>query len=76
VIKNNIYEITWNDHYSTDGFFAHQEIDIVEEIVFKSVGYFIKEDKKHYHLARTKGDEEYADIMSILKKSTLHIQEF
>ena len=75
MIKHNIYEVTWNDHYSTEGFFNHQTIDIVEEVLFTSVGYFVKEDKKHYHLARTKGDSEWADIMSILKKSTLSIKE-
>lgn len=73
--KNKIYEIKWNDHYSTEGFFAHQTIDIVDEIVFTSVGYFVKEDKKHWHIARTIGEDHYADMMSILKKSTLNIKE-
>lgn len=75
LIKHKVYEVTWNDHYSTTGIFDHKEINIVEEVVFKTVGYFVKEDKKHYHLAQTLGESDYSDIMSILKKSTLDIKE-
>jgi hypothetical protein len=75
MIKHNIYEIKWRDHFSTEGFFDKQDIDIQEEMLFDSVGYFIKEDKNYYHIARSHGETDYADIMSIMKKNVIKIRE-
>ena len=75
MIKHDIYEITWRDHFSTEGFFAKQNVDIQEEMMFTSVGYYIKEDKNYYHIARTHGEDDYADIMSIMKKNITKIRE-
>jgi hypothetical protein len=73
--KHKIYEIQWRDHFSTDGFFDQTVAEIEDEIVFHSVGYFIKENKNYWYLARTLGKDSYADMMNILKKNTLSIKE-
>lgn len=75
LIKGKTYLIEWDDHYSTASFLNKHDPEIVDEMSFKSVGFFIKADKKYTHFAQTIGAEDCADILSILKKSTLNIKE-
>ena len=76
--EDELYKIVWRDHFSTDGFFEKSNADIGEDMVLTSVGFFIKENDHYVHLARTKGDDLYADTMSIAKAlilSTTYIKE-
>ena len=75
LVKHKLYEIEWRDHFSTDGFFDQTDMKIEDEIVFRSVGYFIKANKNYWYIARTLGKDTYADMMTILKKNTLSIRE-
>lgn len=73
--KNTPYLIKWNDHYSTNGFLKADLTDIVDEVVFTSVGLFIKQDKLHYHFAQTIGKDVAADSLSLLKAHIIFIKE-
>lgn len=73
LVRNKPYLFRWRDHFSTEGFFESGNVDVEEEVVFNSVGFFVKEDKNYYHFARTMGVDMYADMMSVLKSNTLEV---
>lgn len=73
MIKDYPYIVLWRDHFSTDGWFDKEDIEVHEELLFETLGFFIKEDNNYYHFARTKGEDQYADIMSILKTQIIEI---
>jgi hypothetical protein len=74
--KNAMYVIQWRDHFSTDGFYSKdlEEFDD-KSLIFKSLGFYIKEDEHYYHFARTIGEADCADIMSIIKEQIIEIDE-
>lgn len=73
MVKEEAYLIKWRDHFSTDGWFDKDDISVQEELIFYTLGFFVSEDENYYHLARTKGEDQYADIMSILKEQAIEI---
>lgn len=75
MVKDRAYLIRWKDHFSTDGWFDKEDVNVEEVLEFSTVGFFIEENEHYYHLARTVGTDQYADIMSILKNQVTHIQQ-
>ena len=74
--KNGMYVIEWRDHFSTEGFYSGDMEEFTDtSLIFRSLGFFIKEDTNYFHFARTIGEEDCADIMSIMKNQIVYIEE-
>ena len=72
---NQIYSITWIDHFFTEGWFDNPPNDLYEKIGFTTVGFYVKSNKDYHFVAMTHGTTNYGEIMSILKSSITEIKE-
>lgn len=69
------YQIVWLDHFSTEGWFEKPPLDLHEQVIFATVGFYVKSNKHYHFLAMTHGPTNYGDIMSILKVGVVEINE-
>ena len=63
------------DHFSTEGWFDLEDLELEEEVVFETMGFFVKENKHYFYFAQHISQDTCGDIMSILKKDILNLKE-
>lgn len=76
--KDQIYKVTWRDHFHTDGWLEFNESDIIDsDVLIETVGFFMAEDKHYTHIAQSKAveDETIMQVMSIMKKQITKVEE-
>lgn len=77
MVKYQKYEVTWRDHFSSEGWFDLKNPDVHKDMQLMTVGFFVAEDKNYYHFARTVGINDHpvcADMMSILKNQIVKLK--
>jgi len=75
MVKNKKYQIVWRDHFSTEGWFEKPPVDLHEEVIFSTIGFYVKSNKYYHFLAMTNGVTNYGDIMSILKANIIEVAQ-
>jgi len=71
-----IYLIRWKDHFSTDNWTGLEDISsIADDEIVNSVGYLIRKDKYHYHLAQNITDSSFKNTISIMTNSVVSAKE-
>lgn len=75
-MKYKIYLVRWKDHFSTDAWTGIEDISsIADDEIVNSVGYLIRKDKNHYHLAQNITDSSFKNTISIMTNSVVSVKE-
>ena len=75
MVKGSKYLIKWRDHFSTEGWFDLTDLEVENEMIFEPIGFFVKENKHYLYFAQHISHDTCGDIMSILKKDIITLEE-
>lgn len=75
MVKGKKYLVKWRDHFSTEGWFDLEDLAVEEEVLFETVGFFVKENPFYYYFAQHMSHDTCGDIMSILQNDIIEIKE-
>jgi hypothetical protein len=73
-MKNKIYYIEWLDSQSDDGWVLFDRRDKISNMVIKTIGFFIDENKEYIRLAlsigqnKNKCNKQYSGTIAIAKR--------
>lgn len=74
--RDSLYLVTWQDHYSTQGWFSKgTDFSVGKKLLCRTTGFFIGEDEDHVMLAQTDNDYSYGDIMTIMKAGVTKVEK-
>lgn len=75
MVKDKKYLVKWRDHFSTEGWFDKDDPEVEEEVMFETVGFFVKQNEFYYYFAQHMSTDTYGDIMSILRSDIVELKE-